>query len=156
VRKVLIGSQFCWFHRNRKRLRAILSLLCYLEKVSGAQPSESKAGQSTVVYSSILQSMTITRCGQVKSRLFSTLLIVLACPLFYTLHGQPKSFDRFYGGALAHLPSWKSWVEGIQKMSTPCRGAFDGTVNLHQYRKEIGKLAETYEQVRREWKGSWK
>jgi hypothetical protein len=59
-------------------------------------------------------------------------------------------FDRMYGGALSPLPSWNSWKAGIERISGACRGAFDGTANLHQYKDEIAGLANIYEQLRKE------
>jgi hypothetical protein len=61
------------------------------------------------------------------------------------------SFSRLYSDAIAQLPGWKAWVEGVASIGAACRCAFDGKVNLHQHRKEIARLAETYDELKREW-----
>jgi hypothetical protein len=62
-----------------------------------------------------------------------------------------EGFNRLYGGTISGLPAWKTWETGIEDIGPACRGAFDGKVNLHQHRKEIARLAEVYDDLRREW-----
>jgi hypothetical protein len=62
-----------------------------------------------------------------------------------------SSFSRLDGDAIAGLPGWKAWAAGIAGIGAACRGAFDGKVNLHQHRKEIARLAEVYDELKREW-----
>lgn len=61
------------------------------------------------------------------------------------------SFDRLYHGELSTLPSWSTWKACISGIREQCKGAFEGKVNLHQYRKEIAVIASTYERLRSEY-----
>lgn len=59
--------------------------------------------------------------------------------------------DQLYGGELSTLPSWSAWKSGIAGLGDRCKGAFEGKVNLHQYRENIAAVASTYERLRSEY-----
>lgn len=61
-------------------------------------------------------------------------------------------FDRLYKGELSTLPSWSAWKNCVAGISDRCKGAFEGKVNLHLYRKEIAGIATTYELLRSEYR----
>jgi hypothetical protein len=59
-------------------------------------------------------------------------------------------FNNLYGGRLATLPSWATWVASVHALSLHGRAAFDGKENLHNYNDDIAKLKQTYEALSRE------
>ena len=62
-----------------------------------------------------------------------------------------KSFDKLYNGELSTLPSWNTWKSCVAGISERCKGAFEGKVNLHEYRGDIAHIASTYERLRLEY-----
>lgn len=62
-----------------------------------------------------------------------------------------SSFDRLYNGKLSALPSWNDWKACVAGIGDRCKGAFEGKVNLHQYRQEIANIASTYARLRSEY-----
>ncbi len=62
-----------------------------------------------------------------------------------------SSFDQLYNGKLSTMPSWNAWKACIAGMSNRCTEAFEGKVNLHQYRGEIADIASTYERLKSEY-----
>jgi hypothetical protein len=71
-------------------------------------------------------------------------------------HYLITAFDNLYGGALSRLASWAEWKKEVAGIGTLCRGAFEGTVNLHAHADEIAQLARTYAALRAEWENSQK
>jgi len=66
------------------------------------------------------------------------------------------AFNSVYKNKLSALPEWKNWVRLIQDISPKCMGAFEGTVNLHQYTDEIGQIRESYLKLKDEYQKSIK
>jgi Transglutaminase-like superfamily len=65
-----------------------------------------------------------------------------------TQHYLVDEFDRLYGGRLHLQPAWPQWTAGLDLLDDKVKGAFAGTVNLHDYETQIDSLAATYEQLR--------
>lgn len=63
-------------------------------------------------------------------------------------------FDRLYDGKLSKLSSWRKWKEAIDHIGAKCKGAFEGKVNLHNYRQDIGQIASLYGKLRDEFRRS--
>jgi hypothetical protein len=61
------------------------------------------------------------------------------------------AFNKLYEGNLTGLPSWGEWAKEIDAIGKQCRGAFDGKVNLHLYRRDIAQIGSTYVRLRTEF-----
>lgn len=68
-----------------------------------------------------------------------------------TGHYMIEEFGGLYKKKLSDLPSWKEWVRLIGELDEKAGGAFNGTVNLHDYEGEIDTLANLYSQLREEF-----
>jgi transglutaminase-like putative cysteine protease len=55
-----------------------------------------------------------------------------------------RGLDNAYGGRLSTLPSWQAWVDQVRAFAPLARGAFAGTVNLHEHAAAIDALGATY------------
>jgi len=73
-----------------------------------------------------------------------------------TLHYLVEDFDKLYNNRLSTLPSWKTWVEKLNEINEPCRNAFEGKTNLHQYSKRIDEIGKTYLQLKQEYLTKYK
>jgi hypothetical protein len=65
-----------------------------------------------------------------------------------TRHYVIDGFDRLYAGRLKALGSWQDWEHLVSLLEDKAAGAFEGTVNLHEYANHIDRLAETYERLK--------
>jgi transglutaminase-like putative cysteine protease len=70
-----------------------------------------------------------------------------------TRHYVVEEFDRFYGGKLRALPMWKQWTALVEELDDKAKGAFAGTVDLHEYESQIDSVADVYEQLRLSFQG---
>ena len=60
-------------------------------------------------------------------------------------------FDRLYKGELSTMPSWSAWKACLAGIGDRCKGAFEGRVNLHDFRRDIADIASTYARLRLEY-----
>jgi hypothetical protein len=65
-----------------------------------------------------------------------------------TQHYLVDEFDRLYGGRLHTQPAWPQWTATLDLLDDKVKGAFAGSVNLHEYEAQIDALAAIYEQLR--------
>ena len=65
-----------------------------------------------------------------------------------TRHYLIDQFDKLYKGKLHTLTPWNEWTRLVTLLDEKVRGAFAGTINLHDYENEIDAVALTYEQLR--------
>lgn len=68
-----------------------------------------------------------------------------------TAHYLVASFNRLYNHKLSALPAWSVWVRQLSAIGEKCKGAFDGKINLHNYRPDIARIALTYERLKEEY-----
>jgi hypothetical protein len=61
-----------------------------------------------------------------------------------------REFNAAYGGALALLPSWPAWVQGVGELSARAELAFEGAANLHDHGDQLAELAAVYQALRSE------
>ncbi len=66
-------------------------------------------------------------------------------------HYAIDEFNQLYDEKLQTLPSWNKWVHGVEALSDKARGAFEGTINLHDYTEEIHELWDIYYQLKMEY-----
>jgi hypothetical protein len=64
-----------------------------------------------------------------------------------TRHYLIDQFDKLYKGKLHTLTPWNDWTRMVTLLDEKVRGAFAGTINLHDYENEIDAVALTYEQL---------
>ena len=65
-----------------------------------------------------------------------------------THHYLVDDFDRLYGGKLHQQEAWDDWVRQVDFLDSKVGGALAGSINLHDYEKEIDALAMTYDRLR--------
>ncbi len=65
---------------------------------------------------------------------------------FYVIDG----FNNYYRGRLAKLPSWKAWSAETEALAPFGAGAFAGEVNFHDHQKEIERVWQIYQDLRKE------
>jgi hypothetical protein len=59
-------------------------------------------------------------------------------------------FNSFYKNRLNKLAAWKDWANAVETVSPFAQGALSGEVNLHEHQKEIARVWDAYEKLRRE------
>lgn len=59
-----------------------------------------------------------------------------------------KGFNKFYGKKLQKLPSWNDWKTIDAELTPIIYAAFAGEVNLHEHKKLIEQIAQTYEKLK--------
>jgi transglutaminase superfamily protein len=65
-----------------------------------------------------------------------------------TRHYLIDEFDKLYADKLHKLRPWSEWTRLVKLLDEKVRGAFAGTINLHESENEIDAVALTYEQLR--------
>src|SRR5215471_4954344 len=65
-----------------------------------------------------------------------------------TQHYLVDEFDRLYGGRLHTQAAWSQWTSTLELLADKVKGAFAGSVDLHDYEAQIDALAVIYEQLR--------
>ncbi len=59
-----------------------------------------------------------------------------------------NQFNVAYGGRLAATKEWGEWTRSIREISNKCRGAFEGTSNLHASTQMIRQIGMLYKELR--------
>jgi hypothetical protein len=68
-------------------------------------------------------------------------------------HYLVDAFDALYKGQLHQLPSWKQWVENIDKLSADAKNAFAGKYNFHDDGELINETYRVYLKLKQEYIG---
>ena len=61
-----------------------------------------------------------------------------------------QSFNKVYGGRLERLAAWQKWVEMVRFINPHCEAAFKGKENLHQYNDALAKIADVYDELKKQ------
>jgi uncharacterized protein len=59
-----------------------------------------------------------------------------------------KQFAAFYNNKFVKKPEWEKWVNTINALSPKCKGAMEGTINLHLYDAEIAAAEKIYKSLK--------
>lgn len=64
-----------------------------------------------------------------------------------TVHYLIAGFNAAYDGRLERLAAWPEWTSAISILEPATRGAFEGTVNLHEHSDDIAWAKIAYKKV---------
>ncbi len=64
-----------------------------------------------------------------------------------TGHYLLAGFNAVYDGRLEKLAAWEEWTTAITALEPATRGAFEGTVNLHEHADDIVKAKRAYKRL---------
>lgn len=62
-----------------------------------------------------------------------------------------ERFGSLYGGKVARLAAWPRWKKGVEDLSKQALKAFQGSVNLHQFKAEIAELVRVYAALKHQY-----
>jgi len=71
-----------------------------------------------------------------------------------TVHYLLAGFNAAYDGRLEKLATWPDWTTVIAALEPAARGAFQGSVNLHQHADDILKASVVYKKLAAEYRSS--
>jgi hypothetical protein len=61
------------------------------------------------------------------------------------------AFDETHESALSGLPSWKEWIEVIERLEEKAKRSLQGKFDLHQAENEIRRAHDVYARLRAEF-----